>query len=237
MRRVKITVDLPSGLSLSSVKLCLDQLIDGHVRERNRDRHADKILKSDAAFAKYFGVLPVVRACTYKTVHRNQEGWYAEFHGDSRRPVAMRAALQLLIKGRHWQRQVIERFIKRSRLTFFDAERWFDFQKSIVRRLRQKPYGVGNWLLDFGYESPGEHFGLGHAFAWIGGRHQSYTIHQFRYLRRLYSVIERTQKLEEHLTAFQTISQPQQKDFDKDVKFTALHHLQLRENAARESAS
>lgn len=191
---------IPSNLSPEMAQSVLNAYANELAQKDATERAKRDILECDAAFSEYEEgerpyLGPLVRANTYKKVKNSQliPGWWS-MSGDPRCPVRMRGALRHMIalhSNSHHQASngysdaVIKRFIRISKATLVWPRDVHNFHNAVSVRVVRK-HRPQNYRYD--YFSDG--------LVLIGGKFVHMNKGQLEYIRKLYGIIENTEKLD-----------------------------------------
>lgn len=205
----KITLELPGGIDPAVAQRAVDAAIAELEKKSDEEREHERILEDDDAFAEYASTfdVPIVRANTYKRANsffplsNEIQGWWSS---DSRRPVVMRGSVYSMIR-RHsnslssWCpnglcQDVVDRYLRMTKYTAFDQSTHYDHVSELLRRMRDKHPGTSYHLTNSIRRIDND--GID-AAAYVNGKYRYLTVGQFTYIKTMYKIIEKTDKLED----------------------------------------
>lgn len=202
-------IEIPDGLDAGEVKEFLASL----VRKRDADQRMVAALEDDVLLARMmkqdYGIKCWTRARVYgnRPIPRWNEIFDQRFRGDDRRPVVMLGARESRVAkhaghlsptcGNNWAIDVVERYLRRLKVTAFDRHEMEKTLVSVGFRLRRKH----RLSYHFWDSLPKINSSWGPQ-AYISGKPvEGMTEHQLAYLARLHGIVQQTKRLDAQIAA------------------------------------
>lgn len=210
-----VQIDVPDGVNVDAIIQGANYLIADEQRRQQNTIDYKLVLESDdhlRAWAKNIKHQMIVRADRYSVVWHEQELWPSLTGApvlpdkeDSRRPVLMKGAIDVLIaKYSHssahiangYAERVISRYLRLNKYTCLDRKEHEENMRPIHKWARRNFHLSHKFSLtddyDFAVHKPSELSGQ----AWIAGQHVKLTDHQFKYITNLQAIAFRARRLE-----------------------------------------
>jgi hypothetical protein len=217
MDSVSIQVDVPDGVNPKWVEQKAAQALRYITEDAKRELEYLQVLEDDDAMniwisREFHGTRCFCRASVYGGRYKRHYGeifpW--KFQDDDRRPVAMLGSVNMMIqKYAHWMsphcanrycEAVLQRYMRKIKYTCFERDPPDNMIVRVMGKLRSKHYTSYHFGTPGCWSAHDDSNGWrGSCRAWVNGRYQWLTGEQFKFLKMMYGVIQKSDRVEERI--------------------------------------